>query len=75
MHLQQLQEQIESLSIEEKIILMNNIALSLKDKNKVKRSKQDAVKQMKGFLKNNVEILSDLEVETTLREHKENKYL
>lgn len=54
---------------------MNNIALSLKDENKIKTNKQDAIKKMKGFLKTNMEAPSDGEIKDILKDHKENKYL
>ena len=75
MSLHQLQQQIDQLSLEEKIILMNNLALSLKDENKTKTTKQDAIKKMKGFLKANTEAPSDIEIENILKYRKENKYL
>lgn len=75
MHLEQLEQQIKLLSIGEKITLINNIALSLRDKNRRESSKKNTIDKMKGFLKNETKTPSDVETKDILQKHKENKYL
>lgn len=75
MSLQQIRQQIEKLSIEDKLKLINELTLSLKDTSSKQYNKKEIIKEMKGFLKTDNNSPDEYEIKSMLRKHKEEKYL
>lgn len=75
MSLQQIRQQIEKLSIEDKLKLINELTLSLKDTSSKQYNKKEIIKKMKGFLKTDNNSPDEHQIKSMLRKHKEEKYL
>lgn len=75
MSLQQIRQQIEKLSIEDKLKLINELTLSLKDISSKQSNKKEIIKKMRGFLKTDNILPDEHEIKSMLRKHKEEKYL
>ena len=75
MNLQEIKNQAIKLSVEERIELINAIALSLQNTSTERSNRKDLIQKMKGFLKTDSLPPDDTEVQEILEQHREAKFL